>query len=387
MDKYKNFATKVIHAEQKPDPITGSIMPAIYPSTTFAQHEPGVPYSDFEYTRTSNPTRKVLENHLASLENAKYAACFASGCAALSTLLSTFKSGDHFILGDDVYGGTFRIFDKVFKNLGLKFSIVDASNAGNVIAAINKDTKMVWLETPTNPMLKVIDICEISEETKSLNQSIIIAVDNTFATPALQNPIDLGADIVAHSCTKYLGGHSDILQGVLITNEKNIYDAICFTQNSIGAVPSPIDCYMLLRSTKTLSIRMQEHCNNAEKVVEYLCSHSKIKKIYYPGLKTNSNYAIAKKQMSRFGGMISFELDTDLDGTKSFLKSLKIFRLAESLGGVESLIEHPAIMTHAAIPKENRESLGISDGLIRASIGIEYYQDLIDDIDTALGLI
>lgn len=384
MIKKGKFATEVIHAGQKPDPVTGSIMPAIFPSTTFAQHEPGVPYGEFEYTRTANPTRKVLEGHLACLENAQYATCFASGCAALSTLLSTFKSNDHFVLCDDVYGGTFRIFDKIFKKFGLDFSVVNATNIDEVTSSINEKTKMVWLETPTNPMLKIIDIQEIASEVKKINDKIIIAVDNTFATPALQTPIDIGADIVAHSCTKYLGGHSDILQGALITNSSEIFENICFAQNSIGAVPSPTDCYMLLRSTKTLHVRMKEHCKNAKIIAEFLTSHSKISSVNYPGLETHPQHHIAKKQMSDFGGMISFEIKSDLNGCKKFLKALNIFQLAESLGGVESLIEHPAIMTHAAIPEPQRASLGISNSLIRASIGIEDSDDLIQDLKEAL---
>ena len=385
-DKIK-FATKVIHAGQTPDPQTGSIMPAIHPSTTFAQHSPGEPYGKFEYSRTDNPTRKILEQHLAALENARFASCFSSGCAALSTLLTIFKSGDHIILGDDVYGGTFRIFDKIFKKFNLDFSVVDATKIENIEKEVNSKTKLIWLETPTNPMLKILDIKAISTSVKALDSSILIAIDNTFATPALQNPITLGADIVAHSCTKYLGGHSDVLGGVLITDNNSIHESIRFVQNSIGAVPSPFDCYLLLRSTKTLSIRMKAHCENATIIANFLDKHSKIETVYFPGLKTHPEHEIAKSQMNDFGGMISFTLKTDLPGSKTFLSQLKIFRLAESLGGVESLIEHPAIMTHAAIPESQRELLGIKDSLIRASIGSEHCDDLIADLTQALGYI
>lgn len=378
------FCTRAIHAGQHPDPTTGAVMTPIYQTSTYAQYAPGKPYSEYEYSRTANPTRSALENNLASLENAQFGLAFSSGCAALSTLLHTFTPGDHVLVGDDVYGGTFRLFDKVFKQFGIEYTLADFTDPTHIAQHIKNNTKLVWLETPTNPLLKIFDIAAISEHVKNINPSIYIAVDNTFATPYLQTPLSLGADIVCHSTTKYIGGHSDIIGGALLTNHFDLCEKLKFYQNAIGAVPSPQDCFLLLRSTKTLALRMQKHCMNAHAIALFLEQHPKVERVIYPGLVSHPQHHLAGKQMRLFGGMISFYLRGDKQDALSFLEKLSLFTVAESLGGVESLIEHPGIMTHAAIPETLRAQSGITDNFIRISVGIEEEEDLIKDLDDAL---
>ncbi|MFI5141916.1 MAG: cystathionine gamma-synthase [Bacteroidia bacterium] len=378
------FSTRAIHAGQQPDPTTGSVMTPIYQTSTFAQHLPGETYGGYEYSRTANPTRTALEANLASLEHATYGLCFASGCAALATLLHILKTGDHVVLGDDVYGGTFRIFDKVFKQLDIQYTQVNMSDLSALQNAIRANTKLVWTETPTNPMLKIIDIKNVVDITKKANPNILIAVDNTFATPYLQNPLLLGADIVCHSSTKYLGGHSDVIGGVLVLNDPDLYEQLKFMQNSIGAVPGPQDCFLLLRSTKTLALRLQRHCSNAKLIADFLNNHAKVEQVIYPGLASHPHHALAAKQMKDFGGMISIYLKGHKQCAFNFLQKLQLFTLGESLGGVESLIGHPATMTHAAIPAEQRAIFGIQDNLVRLSVGIEDPEDLIQDLEQAL---
>lgn len=378
------FSTRAIHAGQEPDPTTGAVMTPIYQTSTYAQHFPGETYGGYEYSRTANPTRTALEANLASLEHANYGLCFSSGCAALATLLHILKTGDHVILGDDVYGGTFRIFDKVFKQLDIQYTQVNLSEQDVLQNAIRPNTKLVWTETPTNPMLKVIDIKSVVETTKKIDPNILVAVDNTFATPYLQNPLLLGADIVCHSSTKYLGGHSDVIGGALVLNDLALYEKLKFMQNSIGAVPGPQDCFLLLRSTKTLALRMQRHCSNAKQIADFLTQHPKVSQVIYPGLASHPHHELAAKQMRDFGGMISIYLQGDRQMVFNFLQKLQLFTLGESLGGVESLIGHPATMTHAAIPAEQRAMFGIQDNLVRLSVGIEDPEDLIQDLAQAL---
>ena len=384
-DQDLGFSTRAIHAGQAPDATTGAVMTPIYQTSTYAQHTPGALYAGgYEYSRTGNPTRAALETNLAALEKANHGLCFSSGCAALATLLHVLKAGDHVVVGDDVYGGTFRLFDKVFKQLEIQFTQVDFTNMSHLQAAIKNNTKLVWTETPTNPMLKIIDIAETVKTVKKINPHILVAVDNTFATPYLQNPLSMGADIVCHSTTKYLGGHSDVIGGVLLFNDKALYEQIKFLQNAIGAVPAPQDCFLLLRSTKTLSLRMQRHCENARQIAEFLEHHPKIEKVIYPGLKSHPQHALAAAQMKDFGGMMSIYLKGNKQATFAFLQQLNFFTLGESLGGVESLCGHPASMTHAAIPVEQRQTFGIEDNLVRLSVGIEDVQDLIADLTQAL---
>jgi len=375
------FDTKAIHAGQHPDPTTGAIMTPVYLTSTYVQDGPGG-HKGYEYSRTKNPTRQALEDCLASLEGAKFGAAFASGCAAADMLMHLLDNGDHVVCSDDVYGGTFRLFDKVFARQGLSFSFVDMTEPANIEKAIQKSTKMVWVETPTNPMLKLIDLARAAEIAKK--HKLISVCDNTFMTPYFQRPLEHGFDIVTHSTTKYLNGHSDSVGGFCCTNDKGLADRIYFHQNSVGGVASPFDSFLVLRGVKTLSVRMQRHAENAEKVVGFLSKHPKVAKVTWPGLESHPQHALAKKQMSGFGGMMTFDIKGGLDAARNFLKAVKVFACAESLGGVESLIEHPAIMTHASIPRENREKLGISDGLIRLSVGIEDGQDLLDDLSQAL---
>ena len=386
MNKIKNlFNTKVIHAGNKEDKETGSVMPPIHLSSTFKQKSPG----DFkyEYARTNNPTREILEKLFKELEEGKFAYAFSSGMAAINTLTDALDKNFHIICSDDVYGGTRRIFDKVKNvNQNIEITYTDFTKEDNWPGLIKENTKMIWLETPSNPLLKLVDINKIKKEIP--NEDIKIVCDNTFASPYNQQPLTLGADVVLHSSTKYLGGHSDIIGGaIIIKNDNKLAEKIKYLQNAIGAVPSPFDCYMLIRSIKTLAVRMEKHNSNAMKISEYLNNHSKINKVRYPGLKDDPNHNIAKSQMRGFGGIISVDLKTDLKGTLKFLENIDIFTLAESLGGVESLIEHPAIMTHASIDKNIREELGISDSLIRLSVGIEDSEDLISALDQALKLI
>lgn len=379
-----HFATKAIHAGFHHDPSTGAIMPPIHLSSTFAQETPGHPVSKYEYSRTANPTRDILQANLAALERGKFSLAFASGCAALNTLLQAIGPNSHVLMSDDVYGGTFRLFQQVFRAWGISFTQCDMNNLESVAQHFTPNTKLIWIETPSNPLLKIIDIEAIAKINQQQATPALLAVDNTFATPYLQNPLGLGADLVCHSTTKYIGGHSDIVGGALILNDENLANHLFYLQNATGAVPSPFDCFMLLRSLKTLHVRMEAHCHNAKILAEYLSHHPKVKKVLYPGLMTHPQHELAIKQMKNFGGMISIVLEGDQSTTIRFLQKLRLFTLAESLGGVESLIEHPATMTHAAIPAEQRSAIGIEDTLVRLSVGIEDPQDLIQDLAQAL---
>ncbi len=375
------FDTDAIHAGQHPDPTTGAIMTPVYFTSTYVQDGPGE-HKGYEYSRTKNPTRVALENCLAALEGAKYGAAFASGCAAADMLLHHLEAGDHVVCSDDVYGGTFRLFDKVFKRQGLSFTFVDLADLTNLEKAITPKTKMLWVETPTNPMLKLVDLARAAEIAKK--HKLISVADNTFMTPYFQKPLQLGFDVVTHSTTKYLNGHSDVVGGFVCTSNQELAEKMYFLQNAIGGVAGPMDSFLVLRGVKTLHVRMERHAANAAKIAAFLQSQSKASKVNWPGLETHPQHALARKQMSGFGGMMTFEIKGGLEAARKFLKSVKIFACAESLGGVESLIEHPAIMTHASVPKENREKLGITDGFIRLSVGIEDAQDLIDDLAQAL---
>lgn len=378
--KKSGFSTRAIHIGQAPDPTTGAVMTPVYLTTTFAQSSPGV-HKGFEYSRTSNPTRKAFEECLASLENCKYGFALASGCSATNIVMHFLKSGEHVLAGDDMYGGTFRLFDKVMTHHGLEFSYVDFTKLDQLEKHIKPNTKMIWLETPTNPTLKIFDIKKIATLAKSKN--ILLVVDNTFMSPYFQNPSDLGADIVVHSTTKYIGGHSDVLGGAILTSRSDLAEKLAFLVNSIGAVASPFDSYLALRSLKTLALRMKQHEMNALKIAKFLSDHPKVEKVIYPGLKSHPQFELAQAQMKGFGGMITFLIKGGIDAARSFLENVKVFTLAESLGGVESLIEHPGIMTHASVPKERRKELGIDDSLIRLSVGVEDVEDLIADIDQA----
>ncbi|WP_020606843.1 cystathionine gamma-synthase [Spirosoma spitsbergense] len=376
------FATKAIHAGIEPDPTTGAIMTPIYQTSTYVQESPGK-HKGYEYARTQNPTRTVLQNNLAALENGKHGICYASGLGATDAILKLFKPGDEIIASNDLYGGTYRIMVRVFQEFGLTFRFVDLSNPENLEPAITSATKMVWIETPTNPLLRLVDIAAISAITKE--HGIKLVVDNTFASPYLQNPLDLGADIVMHSVTKYLGGHSDTVMGAIILNDDEIAEQLAFIQNACGAVPGPQDCFLVLRGIKTLHVRMQRHCENAMKVAHYLLQHPKISQVYYPGLASHAGHELAKKQMRDFGGMLSFELKGDsMPEAIRVMESFSVFSLGESLGGVESLCTHPASMTHASIPKEARLKNGLKDTLIRLSVGIEDVDDLIQDLAQAI---
>ena len=382
MHNDKKFATRCIHAGQAPDPSTGAIMTPIYQTSTFVQTSPGDFIGPYDYSRSANPTRNALEANLAALEGAAHGLSFASGLAALAAVIHLLKSGDHVVLCDDVYGGTYRQLNAVFSQLGIEFTRVDMTDLEATEAAMRPETKLVWLETPTNPMLKIIDIeavCKIARQ-----HGAISAVDNTFATPMLQNPIALGADIVSHSCTKYIGGHSDLVGGALMTSNDGLAERLRFMQNSVGAVPGPMDCFLLLRSTKTLHVRVQRHCENAALIADHLAASGKFERIFYPGRSDHPQHDIAKKQMRGFGGMVTGHLKGGLAASRTFLESLELFSLAESLGGVESLVEHPAIMTHASVDPAARQELGITDGLVRFSCGIEDADDLIADLDQAL---
>ena len=376
-------ATKYIHAGAEPDPSTGAIMTPIYQTSTYVQEAPGK-NKGYEYARSQNPTRTALEKAFAEIENAKYGLAFSSGVAATDAVIKLLEPGDEVVCGNDMYGGTYRLFTKVFEKFGIKFIYVDTTNVSTISKAITGKTKLVWLETPTNPLMNITDIAAVAAITKSKN--ILLAVDNTFASPYLQNPIDLGADIVMHSVTKYLGGHSDVIQGSLMMNSPELRDKLYFIQKSCGAVPGPMDCFLVLRGIKTLHLRMKAHCENGAKIAHWLRKHPKIGKVYWPGFEDHPGYAVAKKQMRDFGGMLSFILKNDsVEEAMRVLSSTKLFSLAESLGGVESLINHPASMTHASIPKEERIKNGLTDSLIRLSVGIEDPDDLIDDLATAIG--
>jgi cystathionine gamma-lyase len=376
------FATKAIHAGIEPDPTTGAIMTPIYQTSTYVQAAPG-DHKGYEYSRTQNPTRDALQKNLAALENAKHGLCFSSGMGAIDCVVKLLQPGDEVISTNDLYGGSYRIFTKIFQQYGIKFHFVNMTDIAEAEKLINRNTKLFWVETPTNPMLNVIDIAAYSALAKKHN--ILLAVDNTFATPYLQTPMDLGADIVMHSVTKYLGGHSDVVMGALCVNDDALAQRLAFIQNSCGAVPGPQDCFLVLRGIKTLHLRMQRHCENAEIIANWLVKQAKVDKVYWPGFPTHPGHAVAKKQMCGFGGMVSFTLkDNSIEAATKVLSGTKLFSLAESLGGVESLIGHPATMTHASIPKAEREKTGVVDSLIRLSIGIEDAEDLIEDLKSAL---
>jgi cystathionine gamma-lyase len=377
------FATKVIHAGIEPDATSGAIMTPIFQTSTYVQDAPGI-HKGFEYARTQNPTRNVLQEQLAALENGNHGICFASGLAATDAIVKLFQQGDHIISCNDLYGGTYRIFTKVYGKFGMDFSFVDMTDIANIENAITPKTKLIWVETPTNPMLNIVDIAAVCALAKKHN--LLVCVDNTFASPYLQTPLDLGADIVIHSATKYLGGHSDVIHGAIVVKDKALADQLYFIQNASGAVPGPQDCFLILRGIKTLHIRVQRACENAEKIALYLKSNSKVGSVNYPGFTEHKGHEIAKKQMKMFGAMVSFSLkDDSLDAANKVLSGTKLFSLAESLGGVESLIGHPASMTHGSIPLEERQKTGVVDSLIRLSVGIEDADDLIEDLKIAIG--
>jgi cystathionine beta-lyase/cystathionine gamma-synthase len=376
------FGTKAIHAGVHPDEATGAIMTPIYQTSTYVQDGVGN-HKGYEYSRTQNPTRHALEKNIAAIENGNYGACFGSGLAAIDCVIKMLNPGDEVISTSDLYGGSYRIFNTIFAKYGIKFHFVDMQQPAAVEALVNANTKLIWVETPTNPMMNIIDIKAMAQIAKKANA--MLAVDNTFATPYLQNPLDLGADIVMHSVTKYLGGHSDVVMGALVCNDEEISKEMYRIQNSSGAVTAPMDSFLVLRGIKTLHLRMQRHCENGEKIAHFLATHPKIEKVYWPGFTTHPNHEVAKTQMRGFGGMISFTLKGNkLEDALAIVKKLELFALAESLGGVESLIGHPATMTHASIPKEVREKTGVVDSLIRLSVGVEDVDDLIDDLKNAL---
>ncbi|HEY9717859.1 MAG TPA: cystathionine gamma-synthase [Trichormus sp.] len=377
------FSTKAIHVGQDPDPSTGAIITPIFQTSTYVQEDLGK-HKGYEYARTQNPTRASLETCLASLEEGKYGLCFSSGLGATTTTVMLLSAGDHVVCGDDVYGGTFRLFDKVFKRFGLEFTFVDGRDTKAIAAAVKKNTKMLWVETPTNPLLHLVDVKKAAEAVKSINKDIIVCVDNTFASPYFQKPLNLGADVVVHSMTKYLGGHSDVVGGAVITSRDDLYETIKFHQNAAGATPGPFDCWLVLRGLKTLALRMKQHELNALAIAKYLEKHPAVEKIYYPGLPAHPQHDLAKQQMSGFGGMVSIVVRGGIENTRRFLTGTKLFALAESLGGVESLVCHPATMTHGSIPKDVREARGILDSLVRLSCGVEDTDDLLADLETAL---
>lgn len=380
-NKKYGFGTKAIHAGMDPDPSTGAIMTPIFQTSTFVQEYPGK-HKGYAYARGKNPTRAALEKNIAALENAKYGLCFSSGMGAVDAVIKLLKPGDEVVTGNDLYGGSYRMFTKVFEPLGIKFHFIEMHDAANIKNYINANTRLLWVETPTNPTMQIVDIAACAAIAKAHN--LIFAVDNTFASPYLQNPIDLGADIVMHSVTKYLGGHSDVIMGALVMNDDKLYERLAFIHNSCGATPGPMDSFLVIRGIKTLHLRMQRHCENGEKIAHFLRSHPKVEKVYWPGFEEHPNHHIAKKQMRGFGGMISFVVKGDVNETFRIAAATKVFSLAESLGGVESLLNHPATMTHASIPKEEREKAGVVDNLIRLSVGTEDIEDLIEDLKQAL---
>jgi len=376
------FETRAIHAGQEPDPSTGAIMTPVYLTSTYVQQSPGV-HKGYEYSRSHNPTRKAYEACIASLESGQHGFAFASGCSASMITLQLLKAGDHVVAGDDMYGGTFRLFDKIYRNNGYEFSYADLTNADNFDKAVKPNTKLLWLETPTNPMLKLVDIAALVKKAHARN--ILVAVDNTFMSPYFQRPLELGADLVVHSSTKYINGHSDVVGGVIVVNDKALAERLFFLSNAIGPIASPFDSFLSMRSLKTLAVRMRAHEENARAVAKFLTTQqAKIEKVIYPGLPDHPQHELAKRQMSGFGGMVSFVLKGGMKETRAFLESVRVFSLAESLGGVESLVNHPAIMTHASVPEETRKALGISDSLVRLSVGIETQKDLINDLEQAL---
>ncbi len=376
------FGTKALHAGIEPDPTTGAIMTPIFQTSTFVQEYPGK-HKGYAYARGKNPTRTQLENNLAALENGNNALCFSSGMGAVDAVIKLMKPGDEVITGDDIYGGSYRMFSKIYEPFGIKFHYIDLYDASNIEKYINANTKLIWAETPTNPTLKIVDIAAVSSIAKKHN--LILAIDNTFASPYLQNPLDLGADIVMHSATKYLGGHSDVVMGALVTKDQTLHERLAFILNSCGANPGPMDSFLVIRGIKTLHLRMKAHCENGKQVAHYLRNHPKVGKVYWPGFEDAAGHEIAKKQMRDFGGMVSFTLKgDDFEAAMRFATNVEIFTLAESLGGVESLVNHPASMTHASIPKAEREKAGVVDGLLRLSVGVEDIEDLLADIESAL---
>ncbi len=378
------FSTKAIHVGQEPDPTTGAIITPIYQTSTYVQEELGK-HKGYEYARTGNPTRTALEQCLASLENAKYGLCFSTGLGATNTVMNLLSQGDHVVVGEDVYGGTYRIFDKVYKRYGIEFTFIDSTDVKNTEKALRPNTKMIWMETPTNPLLRLADI----EEHVKLGRAkkVITVVDNTFASPYFQRPLDLGIDVVVHSTTKYLGGHSDVVGGAILTSRDDLYENLKFHQNAVGATPGPFDSWLVMRGLKTLAVRMKEHQKNAMTIAEMLEKHDAIERVYYPGLPSHPQHELAKKQMLGFGGMLSVIVKGGAQNAKNFLHATKLFSLAESLGGVESLIGHPATMTHASIPQKDREARGIGDDLVRLSVGIEDIDDLLADLHNALKVV
>ncbi|WP_135822489.1 cystathionine gamma-synthase [Halostella litorea] len=373
--------TRSIHAGQEPDEETGALMTPIHANSTYEQDAPG-DHRGYEYSRTGNPTRTDLEANLASLENAEHGRCFSSGMGAINTVLNLLEAGDHVVSGEDIYGGTRRIFDQVYTQYDVEFSYVDMTDLDAIEAAFRDETALLWLETPTNPLMSIVDIAGAAEIAH--DHDALCAIDNTFATPYLQRPLDLGADVVTHSLTKYLGGHSDVVGGALLTNDDELDERFGFYQNSVGATPGPHECFLVLRGTKTLPVRMDRHCDNARELAAWLDDHPDVDTVYYPGLESHPGHDVAAEQMDDFGGMLSFELDASLDEAAEFVSSTDVFTLAESLGGVESLIEQPATMTHASIPREERVAAGLSDGLIRASVGVEHVEDLKADLRQAM---
>ncbi|MHA6249653.1 cystathionine gamma-synthase [Pontibacter sp. CAU 1760] len=381
--KHMKFGTKAIHAGVEPDPTTGAIMTPIYQTSTYVQRSPG-DHKGYEYSRTHNPTRTQLQNALAALENGQHGLCFSSGMAAIDAIIKLLKPGDEVISTNDLYGGSYRIFTKVFQNYGIRFHFTDMGDLDKVAALVNENTRMIWVETPTNPLLNIIDIegCAVIAK----KHHLLLVADNTFATPYLQTPLDLGADIVMHSLTKYMGGHSDVVMGAVIVNSEDLRERLAFIQNACGATPGPQDCFLVLRGLKTLHLRMERHCQNGREVAEFLKGHPKVEKVYWPGFEDHKNHAVAKAQMRDFGGMVSFVLKGDkVEDAVSVLEKFQYFTLAESLGGVESLCGHPASMTHASIPREERMKTGLSDSLIRLSVGVEDIEDLLADLEQAIG--
>ena len=377
------LATKMVHAGAEPDPSTGAIMTPIYQTSTYVQEAPGK-NKGYEYARSQNPTRKALEDAFAIIENGNFGLAFSSGVAATDAVIKLLQPGDEVIAAADMYGGTYRLFSKIFEKFGIKFHYVDMHDTGNIKACINSNTKLIWTETPTNPLMNIVDIAAVAAVAKEKN--ILVCVDNTFASPYLQNPLDLGADIVMHSVTKYIGGHSDVIQGCLVINDKELREKLYFIQKSCGAVPGPMDCFLVLRGIKTLHLRMKQHCENGKTIAHWLRNNPGVSHVYWPGFDNHPGYAVAKKQMRDFGGMLSFTLkDDSVENAMRVLSSTKLFALAESLGGVESLINHPASMTHASIPREERIKNGLTDSLIRLSVGIEDAVDLIEDLKQAIG--
>lgn len=381
-NNHGRFETRAIHAGQEPDPANGAVMTPVYLTSTYKQDAPAVPRQGYEYSRTSNPTRTALEENLASLEGGRWGLGFSSGLAATNALLDRLVPGDHVVAGDDLYGGTYRIFTKVFERFGIRFSFVDTTNAAAVERAIEERTRYVYLETPTNPLLKLSDIAQIARVAHDKQKLVI--VDNTFATPYLQRPLELGADVVLHSLTKYLGGHSDVVAGALVGNDFELRKELAFFQNAVGGTPGPMDAFLVLRGIKTLHVRMDRHGENAAVLARYLEKHPLVERVYYPGLASHPQHALAKRQMKGFGGMLSFELKGDVQMANTFASSTRVFTLAESLGGVESLVEVPPSMTHASIPAAVRRAAGLADGLVRLSVGLEHVDDLIADVEQAL---